>query len=58
MIDVNKVFLIGYYSGGDGAYQMVPRMADYLAGGAMIEGYPHGVNLINLRNVAYSIQVT
>lgn len=51
------MFITGYSAGGDGAYHMIARMADYLAGGAMMAGHPNGVNLINLRNVAYSIQL-
>ncbi len=57
MIDVNKIFLTGYSAGGDGVYHMGPRMADYLAGAAMMAGHPNGVNLMSIRNIGYSIQV-
>lgn len=57
MIDVNKIFLTGYSAGGDGVYHMGPRMADYLAGAAMMAGHPNGINLMNVRNIGYSIQV-
>mgnify|MGYP003565114561 CR=1 FL=1 len=57
MIDVNKIFLTGYSAGGDGVYHMAPRMADYLAGGAMMAGHPNGINFMNIRNIAFSIQV-
>ena len=36
---------------------MAPRMADYLAGAAMMAGHPNGINLMNVRNIAFSLQV-
>jgi poly(3-hydroxybutyrate) depolymerase len=57
IVDVNKVFLTGYSAGGDGIYHMAPRMADYLAGAAMMAGHPNGINLMNVRNIAFSLQV-
>ena len=57
IVDVNKVFLTGYSAGGDGVYHMAPRMADYLAGAAMMAGHPNGINLMNVRNIAFSLQV-
>jgi poly(3-hydroxybutyrate) depolymerase len=44
LIDLNKVFITGYSAGGDGVYQMAPRLADHLAGGAMMAGHPNGIN--------------
>lgn len=32
-------------------------MADFLAGAAMMAGHPNGINLHNVRNIAFSIQV-
>src|SRR5262249_20702634 len=57
--DVNpeRVYLLGYSAGGDGVYQMAPRMADYWAGAAMMAGHPNGVSLLSLRNVAFALQV-
>lgn len=43
MINPNKVFLTGFSAGGDGIYHMGPRMADVLAGVAMMAGHPNGV---------------
>jgi hypothetical protein len=43
MINSNKVFLTGFSAGGDGIYHMGPRMADYLAGAAMMAGHPNNV---------------
>lgn len=42
-VNPNKVFLTGYSAGGDGIYHMAPRMADQLAGAAMMAGHPNGV---------------
>jgi len=36
---------------------MTPRLVDYLAGAAMMAGHPNGIHSINLRNIAFSIQV-
>jgi len=36
---------------------MAPRMADIIAGGAMMAGHPNKVDLLNIRNIAFSIQV-
>ena len=39
-IDPDRVFFIGYSAGGDGVYQLAPRMADRLAG-ACTDVYVH-----------------
>lgn len=40
--DVNpdRVYLLGYSAGGDGVYQLAPRMADRFAAAAMMAGHP------------------
>ena len=43
MVDANKIFMTGYSAGGDGIYHMAPRMADMLAGAAMMTGHPNKV---------------
>ncbi|MSR31015.1 MAG: alpha/beta hydrolase [Gemmataceae bacterium] len=57
--DVNpdRVYLLGYSAGGDGVYQMAPRMADTWAAAAMMAGHPNSVSLLSLRNVPFSLQV-
>jgi len=57
--DVNpdRVYLMGYSAGGDGVYQMAPRMADAWAAAAMMAGHPNGVSLLSLRNVPFALQV-
>jgi hypothetical protein len=57
--DVNPdhVYVLGYSAGGDGVYQIAPRMADFWAGAAMMAGHPNGVSLLSLRNVPFALQV-
>ena len=56
-VNPNKVYLTGYSAGGDGIYHMAPRMADWICGAAMMAGHPNEVNLLNIRNILFSIQV-
>jgi predicted esterase len=56
-IDPNRVYVMGYSAGGDGVYQLAPRMADHWAGAAMMAGHPNGVSLLSLRNVPFALQV-
>ncbi|BDS07316.1 hypothetical protein NT6N_23560 [Oceaniferula spumae] len=55
-INPNKVYIMGYSAGGDGTYQLAPRMADRWAGAAMMAGHPGDAQTYNLRNLAYFIQ--
>jgi hypothetical protein len=48
---------MGYSAGGDGAYQMAPRMADRWAAAAMMAGYPNDASPINLRNIGFTLHV-
>jgi hypothetical protein len=56
-VDPNRVYVLGYSAGGDGVYQIAPRMADRWAGAAMMAGHPNGVSLLSLRNVPFALQV-
>lgn len=56
-VNPNKVYVMGYSAGGDGVYQLAPRMADYWAGAAMMAGHPNGVSLLSVRNVPFALQV-
>lgn len=56
-VNPNRVYLLGYSAGGDGVYQMAPRMADRWAGAAMMAGHPNGVSMLSLRNVPFALQV-
>ncbi len=56
-VNPNRVYLIGYSAGGDGVYQLAPRMADYLAAAAMMAGHPNETSPLGLRNLAFTIHV-
>jgi hypothetical protein len=53
----NRVYVMGYSAGGDGAYQLTPRMADRWAAGAMMAGHPNGASAVNLRNIGMTLHV-
>lgn len=56
-VDPNHVYLNGYSAGGDGCYQMGPRMADAWAGVGMSAGHPNDASPLSLRNTAFAIHV-
>ncbi len=57
--DVNpdRVYLMGYSAGGDGVYQLAPRMADWWAAAAMSAGHPNETQPVGLRNVPFALHV-
>ena len=57
IVNPNRIFVTGYSAGGDGIYHLGPMIADWLAGAAMMAGHPNGVELYNVRNTAFSIQM-
>lgn len=58
-LDVNpdRVYIMGYSAGGDGVYQLAPRMADRLAAAAMMAGHPNETSPLGLRNIGFTIHV-
>lgn len=56
-VNPNKVYLLGYSAGGDGVYQLAPRMADRWAAASMMAGHPGDASALNLRNIGFSIWV-
>jgi poly(3-hydroxybutyrate) depolymerase len=52
-VDPNRVYLIGYSAGGDGVYQLAPRMSDRFAAAAMCAGHPNKVTPESLRNLPF-----
>ncbi len=54
-VDPDRVYLMGYSAGGDGLYQLGPRMADRLAAGSMSAGHPGDASPIGLRNIGFAI---
>jgi hypothetical protein len=56
-VDSDRVYVMGYSAGGDGVYQLAPRMADRWAAAAMMAGHPNGVSMLSVRNVPFALQV-
>lgn len=56
-VDPNRVYLLGYSAGGDGVYQLAPRMADRFAAAAMMAGHPNEASPLGLRNLPFTIHV-
>jgi hypothetical protein len=46
---------MGYSAGGDGVWQVAPRMADHYAAAAMMAGHPNEASLLGLRNLPFAI---
>ena len=51
----DKVYLMGYSAGGDGVYQLAPRMADRFAAASMMAGHPGNASPLGLRNLPFAI---
>ncbi len=56
-VNPNKVYILGYSAGGDGLYQLAPRMADRWAAASMMAGHPGDASAQNLRNTPFAIHV-
>jgi predicted esterase len=56
-VDPDRVYIMGYSAGGDGVYQLAPRMADHLAAAAMMAGHPNDASPLGLRNLPFALQV-
>src|SRR4029079_6284804 len=56
-VDPNRVYLLGYSAGGDGVYQLAPRMADRWAAASMMAGRTNAVQHLGLRNLPFAIHV-
>lgn len=56
-VDPNKVYIMGYSAGGDGVYQLAPRMADTLAAAAMMAGHPNDASALGLRNIGFTLHM-
>jgi len=54
-VNPDKVYLMGYSAGGDGVWQLAPRMADRFAAAAMMAGHPNEASLLGLRNLPFAI---
>jgi pimeloyl-ACP methyl ester carboxylesterase len=56
-VDPDRVYLMGYSAGGDGVWQLAPRMADRFAAAAMMAGHPNDASLLGLRNLPFAVFV-
>ncbi len=54
-VNPNKVYIMGYSAGGDGTYQLAPRLADLWAAAAMSAGHPGDAQAASLRNIPFAI---
>jgi peptidoglycan/xylan/chitin deacetylase (PgdA/CDA1 family)/predicted esterase len=55
--DPNRIYLLGFSAGGDGVYQVVPRMPDRWAGANMSAGHHNWIGLDNLMNTPFLLQM-
>lgn len=55
--DPNRIYLLGFSAGGDGVYQIVPRMPDRFAAANMSAGHHNWIEFDNLYNTPFLIQV-
>ncbi len=54
-VNPDRVYLLGYSAGGDGVYQLAPRMADRFAAASMMAGHPNEASPLGLRNLPFAI---
>jgi len=56
-VDPDRVYLMGYSAGGDGVYQLGPRMADRFAAASAMAGHPNDARPEGLRNLPFGVFV-
>jgi hypothetical protein len=56
-VNPDTVYLLGYSAGGDGVWQVAPRMADRFAAAAMMAGHPNEASVLSLRNLPFAVFV-
>lgn len=54
-VSPDRVYLMGYSAGGDGVWQLAPRLADRFAAAAMMAGHPNEAQLDGLRNLPFAL---
>ncbi|SEN38101.1 Dienelactone hydrolase family protein [bacterium A37T11] len=54
-VNPNKVYIMGYSAGGDGVFQLAPRMADRWAAASMMAGHPGDAAAASLRDLPFEI---
>lgn len=53
-VNPDRVFIMGYSAGGDGVYQLAPRLADHFAAAYMGAGHPGNASPLSLRNIGFA----
>lgn len=56
-VNPDKVYIMGYSAGGDGVYQLAPRMADRWAAASMMAGHPNETSPLGLRNTPFALHM-
>ena len=56
-VDPDRIYILGYSAGGDGVYQLAPRMADRWAAAAMMAGHPNETQPLGLRNIGFTLHM-
>ncbi|WP_209332234.1 hypothetical protein [Lunatimonas salinarum] len=56
-VNPNRVYLLGYSAGGDGVYQLAPRMADRWAAASMMAGHPNETSPLGLKNTPFALHM-
>ena len=56
-VNPNRVYIMGYSAGGDGVFQLAPRMADRWAAASMMAGHPNETSPLGLRNIGFTIHM-
>ena len=56
-VNPDRVYVLGYSAGGDGVYQLAPRMADRWAAAAMMAGHPNDARPESLRNLPFTLHM-
>jgi predicted esterase len=54
-VDPDRVYIMGYSAGGDGVFQVAPRMSDRFAAAAMMAGHPNETKPEGLRNLPFAL---
>lgn len=56
-VNPDRVYIMSYSAGGDGVYQLAPRMADRFAAAAMMAGHPNETSPLGLRNLPFTLHM-
>lgn len=56
-VDPNRIYIMGYSAGGDGVFQLSPRMADRWAAASMMAGHPNETSPLGLRNLPFTLHM-